>query len=197
MHPFFLSSFQTEEKGRGKKGRVIEPVTAWRVQQKCNIFRRASFSFPHAKKSIRRKTQFLLPCGGEYTPYISGPGNALSRKNKADRSNSRKKSRYGINHVAIHLGFAMKLSTSFFCSENLANFHCYRRNLASSALSSSCCVPPPASHPTPIYESSCCILTHSPFPPPRIAFSPLHSRREEGPLSRTTQTRLLLKKRFI
>ena len=181
LHPFFLSSFQTEEKGREKKGRVIEPVSAWRVQQKCNIFRRAaSFSFPHAGKKRVERRNFCCHAGGIYTLYI-GAWKCTFAKNKADRSNSRKKSCYGINQiVVIHLGFAMNMLIIFFCNENWANFHCHRPKIVCSLLfllrATTSITQPPYRPP---YESSCCILTLTPLSLLRIAFSPLHSRREK------------------
>ncbi len=111
--------------------------------------------------------------GEYYIPYISKRGAwkcTFAEKTKRIGRIPAKKSCYGINHiVVIYLGIVIKMFISFFCNENWANFHCHRRNLASSALSSSCCVSPPASHPTPIWVEL--LHPHSlPFPSSELHF---------------------------
>ena len=128
---------------------------------------------------------------GGYTLYLSkrGPGNALSRKNKADRSNSRKKGKncHDINQiVVIYLGFAMNILIIFLQRE-LGQFSLPPpKSRVVCSLSSSCCVPPAASHnrPTDPHMSRECFVVASlhslPFPP-RIAFFAFTQQERRGP----------------
>ncbi len=86
----------------------------------------------------------------------------------------------------------------FFCNENWANFHCHRPKIVCSLLfllrATTSITQPPYRPP---YESSCCILTLTPLSLLRIAFSPLHSRREKRAHFQGQRRHDFVEERFI